>query len=155
MKGRFNMLVERVRTEMVNALKSGEKEKKTILSLLVAALDKGAKEKKSDLTTDEENQIVLKMCKQIQETIDSCPVGREDIKSKAELELSVISQFAPKMMDESEICGIIEDVVKELGCSLADIKTLNKGQVMKLLMPRVKGRADGKQVNQLVERYFK
>ena len=147
------MLVEKVRNEMVAALKEGNKERKGILSLLVSALDKAAKEKREALTETEENQVVLKMCKQLQETINTCPANREDIRKKAEFELSVTSEFAPKMMSESEICDEVQAVLDELGFETYEDK--NKGQVMKVLMPRVKGKADGKLVNLVLAKWNK
>lgn len=147
------MLVTAVRTEMVEALKTGDKNKKNVLSLLVSALDKAAKEKKSELSEQEEGQIVLKMCKQIQETIDTCPVERTDILDKAKNELSIISKFAPKQMNETEIKEVIQNVLSELKIEVPTSK--DKGQIMKLLMPRVKGKADGKLVNSLLAEYMK
>ena len=147
------MLVTAVRTEMVEALKTGDKNKKNVLSLLVSALDKAAKEKKSELSEQEEGQIVLKMCKQIQETIDTCPVERTDILDKAKNELSIISKFAPKQMNETEIKEVIQNVLSELKIEAPTGK--DKGQIMKLLIPRVKGKADGKLVNSLLAEYMK
>lgn len=147
------MLVEKVRNEMVAALKAGEKERKGILSMLVSALDKAAKEKREPLTEAEENQVVLKMCKQLQETVDTCPASREDVRAKAEFELSVVSEFAPKMMTEDEICDEVQAVLDELGLETYDDK--HKGQVMKILMPRVKGKADGKLVNLVLAKWNK
>ena len=147
------MLVDTIKKAMITAWKDGNMEKKTALSMLVDALNKGAKEKKSPLSENEENTIVLKMQKQIKETIDTCPDNREDIKNKAKYEYEVISEFAPKLMDETTIKGIIEEVLKELNLA-APISPSSKGQIMKVLMPRVKGKADGKVVNQLVAEYF-
>lgn len=147
------MLVTAVRTEMVEALKAGDKNKKNVLSLLVSALDKAAKEKKSELSEQEEGQIVLKMCKQIQETIDTCPVERTDILDKAKNELSITSKFAPKQMNEAEIKEVIQNVLSELKIEAPTGK--DKEQIMKLLMPRVKGKADGKLVNSLLAEYMK
>ena len=137
------MLVETVRKDMVQALKDGDKEKKSILSLLVAALDKGAKE----------NQIVLKMCKQIQETIDTCPVEREDIKNRAVNEYQIISVYAPKMMSKDDIAIAIFEVLNELGIDSPTVK--DKGIIMKTLMPKVRGKADGKLVNTMLSECLK
>ena len=145
-------MIEKVRTDMIQALKDGDKEKKTTLSLLVAALDKGAKEKKAPLTEDEENQIVLKMVKQIQETIDACPEERQDIKDKAEKELQAISVYAPKMMSAEDIATVFAEVLCELG--IEDPTPKDKGAIMKVLMPRVKGKADGKLVNEMIQAYL-
>ena len=137
-----------VRTDMITAMKNKEQEKKVTLSGLVNALTLAAKEKKSELTPDEENQIVLKMCKQIQETIDSCPNNRPEAKAKAEAELAIISAYAPKLMDEAEIKEVIVNVLSTLGIETPTSK--DKGVIMKNLMPLVKGKADGKLVNQVL-----
>lgn len=147
------MIVTSVRNEMVSALKAGDKDRKNILSLLVSALDKAAKEKKSDLTEQEEGQIVIKMCKQIQETIDTCPSNRNDIIEKAKMELSVISKFAPKQMSETEIKNVIDSVLSELNIENPTGK--DKGSIMKVLMTKVKGKADGKLVNAILATYMK
>lgn len=147
------MLVTKVRADMVTALKNGEKDKKTILAMLVAALDKAAKEKKADLTEDEEIQVVRKMCKQIVETIDTCPAERGDIKAKAEMELAAIQGYAPAMMSAEDIATYIAEVLHELG--IEDPTPQDKGRIMKALMPKVKGKADGKVVNVMVEAYLK
>lgn len=137
-----------VRNDMIAAMKNKEQEKKVTLSGLVNALTLAAKEKKSPLTPDEENQIVLKMCKQIQETIDSCPDNRPEAKAKAEAELAIISAYAPKLMDETEIKEVIVKVLADLGIETPTPK--DKGVIMKNLMPLVKGKADGKLVNQVL-----
>ena len=137
-----------VRTDMITAMKNKEQEKKVTLSGLVNALTLAAKEKKSELTPDEENQIVLKMCKQIQETIDSCPKNRPEAKAKAEAELAIISAYAPKLMDETEIKEVILKVLADIGIETPTAK--DKGVIMKHLMPLVKGKADGKLVNQVL-----
>lgn len=147
------MLVDIIKTEMIAAWKSGDMQKKTALSLLVDALNKAAKEKKAFLTNDEENTIILKMQKQIKETIDSCPDNRLDIKNKAEYEYKVISEFAPKLMSEEEINNMIDSIILELQLP-SPIPPTSKGVIMKNLMPKVKGKADGKLVNTLVAKRF-
>lgn len=137
-----------VRADMITAMKNKEQDKKVTLSGLVNALTLAAKEKKSELTPDEENQIVLKMCKQIQETIDSCPDNRPEAKAKAEAELAIISAYAPKLMDETEIKEVILKVLADIGIETPTAK--DKGVIMKNLMPIVKGKADGKLVNQVL-----
>lgn len=137
-----------VRADMITAMKNKEQDKKVTLSGLVNALTLAAKEKKSELTPDEENQIVLKMCKQIQETIDSCPENRPEAKAKAEAELAIISAYAPKLMDEAEIKEVILKVLADIGIETPTAK--DKGVIMKNLMPLVKGKADGKLVNQVL-----
>ena len=137
-----------VRNDMIAAMKNKEQDKKVTLSGLVNTLTLAAKEKKSPLTPEEENQIVLKMCKQIKETIDTCPDNRPEVKAKAEAELAIISAYAPKLMNEAEIKEVILNVLAELGIETPTSK--EKGLIMKALMPKTRGVADGKLVNQVL-----
>ena len=76
------------------------------------------------------------------------PEDRTDIKEECEKRLAVLEQYAPKMMDEAEIKEVIASVLSELG--IAEPTGKDKGKIMKELMPRVKGKADGKLVNQVL-----
>ena len=137
-----------VRAEMMQAMKQKEKERKDALSLLLSALKAKFIDKRSELTEEEENAVVLKEIKQAQETLDSAPADREDIKEECRLRIAVFSEFAPKQMGEDEIQKVIDNVLKELGLSNPTAK--EKGLIMKSLMPKVKGKADGALVGKLV-----
>lgn len=140
--------IDVVRAEMMQAMKQKEKDRKDALSLLLSALKAKFIDKRSELTEEEENAVVLREMKQAQETLDSAPEDREDIKEECRLRIAVFSEFAPKQMGEDEIQAVIDDVLKELGISNPTAK--EKGLIMKSLMPKVKGRADGALVGKLV-----
>lgn len=140
--------IDTVRGEMVAAMKAGNKERKEILSLLLAALKNKAIDKRADLTEEEENQVVLKEIKQINETLELTPADREDIISQCKFRISVLEEFAPKMMDTEEITQTIKEVLSALSIDTPTGK--DKGRIMKELMPRVKGKADGKLVNEIL-----
>ncbi|MFW5672400.1 MAG: GatB/YqeY domain-containing protein [Acetivibrio ethanolgignens] len=140
--------IDAVRGEMVAAMKAGNKERKEILSLLLAALKNKAIDKRADLTEEEENQVVLKEIKQINETLELTPADREDIISQCKFRISVLEEFAPKMMDEEEITQTIKEVLAALSIDTPTGK--DKGRIMKELMPKVKGKADGKLVNEIL-----
>ena len=95
--------IDMVRAEMMQAMKQKEKERKDALSLLLSALKAKFIDKRSELTEEEENAVVLKEIKQAQETLDSAPADREDIKEECRLRIAVFSEFAPKQMGEDEI----------------------------------------------------
>ena len=76
----------------------------------------------------------------------------EDIKEQCSKRLAVYSEFAPEEMSEDEIKNTIQAVLNELG--IAEPSARDKGKVMKELMPRVKGRADGSLVNRIVGEVF-
>ena len=140
--------IEEVRSAMVAAMKAGDKERKAALSFLLSSLKNKAIDMRADLTEEEENQVILKEIKQLKETIDMTPADRTDLLDEAEKRLSVLEEYAPKMMDEDEIKAVISDVISGLGIEKPLPK--DKGRIMKELMPKVKGKADGKLVNELV-----
>ena len=145
--------IELVRKEMMNAMKEKNKPRKEALSLLLAALKNKAIDKRADLTEEEENAIILKEIKQAQETLESAPAARTEIIEECRTRMAVYAEFAPKQMDEGESRASIEKVLEELKLSAPTPR--EKGLIMKNLMPLVKGKADGKLVNQLLSEYMK
>ena len=144
---------ELIKNEMIKALKAHDKETKESLSMLLQALQKAAKDKRTELTEAEEDAVILKEIKQVQETIESCPVERTDIMGFMLTRKNLYEQFAPKQMTKDAIQGIINGVIKELNIDNPTKK--DKGKIMKLLMPKVKGKADGKDVNTVVDSMLK
>lgn len=144
--------IDEVRSAMVAAMKAGDKERKATLSALLTALKNKAIDKRADLTAEEEVQVILKEIKQTKETIDTTPADRTDIIEECEKRLAVLEEYAPKMMDEEEIKTVIRDVLNDLGIEAPTAK--DKGKIMKELMPKVKGKADGKLVNELVASFM-
>ncbi len=144
--------IEEIRKDMVTAMKAGEKERKATLSALLTALKNKAIDKRADLTEEEEVQVILKEIKQTKETLDTTPADRTDIIEECTKRLSVLEEYAPKMMDTEEIKAVIQEVLSALGIDAPTAK--DKGRIMKELMPRVKGKADGKLVSELVASLF-
>ncbi len=144
--------IELVRGEMVKAMKAGDKGRKDALSALLTALKNVAIDKRADLTEEEENAVVLKEMKQLKETLEAAPSDRTDIIDECNLRLSVLGEFAPVFLSEEEIKQEIQNVLTELGITAPTAK--DKGKIMKELMPRVKGKSDGKLVNDLVAAVF-
>lgn len=144
--------IEEVRKQMVAAMKSGDKARKETLSLLLASLKNKAIDKRGDLTEEEEVQVVLKEIKQTKETLELTPADRTEIIEECKGRIAVLEEFAPKMMDEDEIRAVIASVLSDLGLEHPTGK--DKGKIMKELMPKVKGKADGKLVNEMVSTFF-
>lgn len=140
--------IDEIRKEMMTAMKNKDKNRKDSLSMLLSALKNAQIDKREDLTEAEENSIIAKEIKQTKETMDSCPADRTDIIDECKIRLAVLKEFAPEEMSADQIKAEIEAVLAELGIEEPSMK--DKGKVMKSLMPRVKGKADGKLVNQLV-----
>lgn len=138
--------IDEVRSAMVEAMKAKDKDTKETLSALLAALKNKAIDKRADLTEEEEVQVVLKEIKQTKETLEMTPADREDIIEECKKRIAVLEKYAPKMMDEEEIKAVIASVLSSLGIEAPTAK--DKGRIMKDLMPQVKGKADGKLVNE-------
>ena len=134
--------IDEVRSAMVAAMKAKDKDTKETLSALLAALKNKAIDKRADLTEEEEVQVILK------ETLEMTPADRTDIIEECEKRIAVLEQYAPKMMDEAEIKEVIAGVLSGLGIDAPTPK--DKGRIMKELMPKVKGKADGKLVNDIL-----
>ena len=142
--------VDIVRAALVQAMKSGDKERKNALSMLLSALKNATIDKREDLTDEESDVVIRKEIKQTKETLDTTPADRVEMIEQCKLRISVYEEFVPKMMDASEIDTVISEVLAELGIDSPSGK--DKGRIMKALMPRVKGKADGKLVNDMLSK---
>lgn len=132
--------------EMVAALKAGDKVKKNAISNLIAAIkkvaiDEGTRDNIPDELTD---RVILKELKSIKEQIDGCPEGREELKAEYQTNYDIISLFAPKQLSADEIKAVITEKFSDL------LASGNKGMIMKSVMQELKGKADGKLINQIV-----
>lgn len=141
-------MIDTVRAEMVAAMKNKDKPRKDSLSMLLSVLKNKAIDKRADLTEAEEFEVVKKEIKQTKETMESAPADRTDIIEECNARLAVYQEFAPEEMTEEEIRKTVTDTIGELGLEAPTGK--DKGKIMKALMPKVKGRADGGLVNQIV-----
>lgn len=145
--------IETVRAAMVAAMKAQDKPRKNALSMLLSALKNAEIDKREPLTEDEANVVVKKEIKQTQETYDTAPADRQDIRDEAAVRLTVYKEFAPADMTADQIREVIAQVLAELNIEAPAAK--DKGAIMKVLMPRVKGKADGKVVNETLASMMK
>ena len=139
--------IDEVRSAMMAAMKAKDKDTKETLSLLLGSLKNKAIDKRADLTEEEEIQVILKEIKQTKETLEMTPADRTDIIEECKKRIAVLEQYAPKMMDEEAIKAVIKETLAEVGIEAPTAK--DKGKIMKVLMPKVKGKADGKLVNDI------
>lgn len=145
--------IDVVRAAMVEAMKAKDKARKDSLSALLTALKNAQIDKREPLTEDEENAVVKKEIRQTQETYDSAPANRDDIREEAAARLAVFKEFVPEDMNVEQITEVIRSVLAELG--IEKPTGADKGKIMKVLMPKVKGKADGKLVNQTLAEMMK
>lgn len=145
--------IEVVRAAMIAAMKAKDKARKDSLSMLLSVLKNAEIDKREPLTEAEEDAIVKKEIRQTRETYDTAPEERRDIRDEAAARLAVYKEFAPEDMTGEQIAEVIRQVLAELGIETPAPK--DKGAVMKVLMPRVKGKADGKLVNETLAAMMK
>ena len=140
------MTFETLHNDMVAAMKARDKARKGVISTLIAdvkkaAIDAGTREDIGEALVD---QVILKSLKTAKEQLDSCPDERSELKAEYQYNYDVISEYAPRMMSEDEIRAYLEANFAEV------LATKNKGQIMKVVMPALKGKADGKAINVIV-----
>jgi len=140
------MTIEVLQKDMIAAMKAKDKTTKDAVSSLIAAVKKVAIDEGTRENIPEElvDRVILKEVKSVREQIDTCPDSRQDLKEQYQQTLSVIEKYAPKMMSEEEITAFITEKFADL------VAAKNKGMVMKNVMPELKGKADGKLINQVV-----
>lgn len=144
--------IEEVRKQMMAAMKAGDRPRKDALSSLLAALKAKEIDKRADLTETEENAVVAKELKELHETLDTTPADRTVAIAETKARIAVFEEFMPKLMEENEINALIDAAFAELGIEAP--APSDKGKIMKALMPKVAGKADGKLVNELVSKRF-
>lgn len=145
-------LIERIREDMKIAMKEKNQEKKNAIASLVDAAKKIVIDKGGDrvnIPDDIVSQVVLKELKTIKEQIDSCPADRTDLLTEFKKRYEYVEAYAPKLMSKDEIMKLINDKFSEV------VAGKNKGLIMKNIMPELKGKADGKLINEIVEELCK
>jgi uncharacterized protein len=130
------------------AMKSGDAVTLSTLRLLLAALQNEEIRLRRELVPEEIQRTIATLCKQRTEAIDLYRKGkRDDLAQKEEAELGVLKRFLPQPLSEDEVKSLIRVSIAE--ASAKGIQDL--GKVMKLVMPKVAGRSDGKRVNELAK----
>lgn len=132
--------------DMVAAMKAKDKLRKETISTLIQAAKKIAIDegKRDDITEEIVNRAVLKEAKTVKEQVDTCPAERTGLKEEYQTKYDIIMEYAPKMLSPEEIEEVLTAKFAEV------LATKNKGQIMKAVMAELKGKADGKDINQVV-----
>jgi uncharacterized protein YqeY len=135
-------VLERVQDDAVSALKAGDRPRVHALRLIASELQKAAKDGGSD-----ELEVLQRERKRRLEAAEAYREGgREELAASEEHEAELISSYMPAQLSDGELEAIVGDAVAESGAS----SPKEMGRVMSLVMPRVKGRADGKRVSAVV-----
>ena len=140
------MTLEKLQKDMIAAMKARDKERKDSISSLVSAvkkvgIDNGCRD---NIPEDIVDSVILKEIKSVKEQIDTCPADRTDLLEQYKARYDVFNEYAPKLLAEDEVRDILTTKFADV------IATKNKGQIMKAVMAELKGKADGKVINQVV-----
>lgn len=143
------MQLEVLRKDMVTAMKAKDKVTKEAVSSLVAAAKKAAIDEgcRDDVPEALVDRVILKELKTVKEQLETCPENRDDLREEYQARYDVIAKYAPQQMGEEEIRTYLEEKFAEV------LATKNKGQIMKAVMGDLKGKADGKLINQVVAQF--
>ena len=140
------MQMEQLQKDMIAAMKARDKVRKDAISSLVSAakkvaIDEGCRE---DIPEELVSRVILKEMKTVTEQIDSCPESRTDLLEEYQARYDIFAEYAPAMMSEDEVTAFIQEKFADI------VATKNKGMIMKNVMPELKGKADGKVINEVV-----
>ncbi|MCD6100182.1 MAG: GatB/YqeY domain-containing protein [Candidatus Marinimicrobia bacterium] len=140
-------LKERLQKELVEAMRARDTLKVDVIRLLRNSIRQKEIELKKELSDDDVIKILSNAAKQRKESIKAYEAGnREDLVEREKRELDIIESYLPEKLSQEELIKIVEDVIKEVGASsLRDL-----GKVMPKVMAKVKGRADGSEVQAIV-----
>jgi uncharacterized protein YqeY len=128
------------------AMKSGDSVTLSTLRLLLAAVHNEEIRVRKELTTEEIQKTIATLRNQRSESIDLFRKGgREELATKEEAELAVLQRFLPQPLSENEMKELIRGSIAEVGAKGVE----DLGKVMKLVMPKLSGRGDGKRINEL------
>ncbi len=141
------MTLETLQKEMVAAMKNKDKLRKDTVSSLIGAIKKTAIDERcrDNITEEFVNKVLIKEKKTMQEMIDTCPPERVETLNEYTQMMAIINEFAPQMMSEEEVRKEVYHII-----ATTDIQQTGKGALMKMVMPKLKGKADGKLINKIV-----
>ena len=141
------MQFKQLQDDMIAAMKARDKVRKDAISTLVSAAKKAAIDEgcRDDIKEELVNRVILKEMKSVKEQIDTCPASREDLLAEYQTRYDIFAEYAPQMSAEE-----VEAYITEKFADVAASK--NKGQIMKAVMPELKGKADGSVINQVVQK---
>ncbi len=140
------MKFEQLQKDMIAAMKARDKARKDSISSLISAIKKVAIDEgtRDNISDELANRVILKELKTAEEQVASCPAERTELKAEYEARAAVIREYVPQLMSA-------EEVKEVLTAQFADVlATRNKGMIMKAVMAELKGKADGKVINQVV-----
>ena len=140
-------LLKSIIDEMYLSMKSGDKEKANTLRILISKLKDQQIKLRKDISDEEVLKVIKTLVKQRKESAEIySKAGREELAEKENFEISILSNYLPKLMSDEDVLSLIKEIIDETNAKdLSDI-----GKVMPLVMQRGKGKVDGKIANRVL-----
>ncbi|TDF96738.1 GatB/YqeY domain-containing protein [Paenibacillus piri] len=144
-------LSERLNEDMKLAMKSQAKFKLSVIRMVRAAIKNIEIDQRKTLDDQEVLDVLSREIKQRKDSLQEFEkAGRDDLAETVKAEIDILMEYLPQQLTEEEVKAIVQQTIQEVGAS----SKADMGKVMSALMPKVKGRADGKLVNQAVQQYL-
>ena len=141
-------LIEQLKKNQLEARKNHEKERLSVLQVVLSVLKNESIAKQKELSDEEVVEVLQKQVKQLNDAMqDFARGGREDLVENNKREISMISEYLPEQLSEDDVLKEIEKIVAEIG----DVSNSDFGRVMRLAMAQLKGRTDGNIVSKMVK----
>lgn len=141
-------LLKQLTTDMVTAMKERDKDTLKVVRMLKAAVQNEKIELGHELSENEEVAVMSREFKQRKESLAEFEkAGRDDLVEATKKELAVVEKYLPKQLSDEEVKKVVRETIDALGAD----SMKNFGQVMGSVMPKLKGKADGKLINQTVK----
>ena len=141
-------LQQRLTDDMKTAMKAGDKDTLSVVRRAIAAMQNARIEKREDLDEQEEIKVIRSIAKQHKESIEQFrAAGREDLATKEEAELEILSTYLPAEMDQAQLEALVDAAIAESGAS----SMKDMGGVIKIVMAKAEGQAEGGAVSALVK----
>ncbi len=138
---------ERIQQDLKAAMKSGDTQRREVLRLLMAAFKQVEVDQRIELAESDALGILTSEAKKRREAIEEMDrAGRTELADQERYELGVIEMYLPEQLSRDDIEALAREAIQEVGATTPK----DMGQVMRVLMPRLKGQADGKLVNVIV-----
>jgi uncharacterized protein YqeY len=140
-------ITERLDQDMKQAMKAKDKLRLSVIRMVRTAIKNAEIDQKRTLSEDEVIAVLNRELKQSRDSLQAFEAGgRQDLIEEVQQKIAVLMDYLPQQMSEEELRAIVQSTIAETGAS----SKKDMGKVMSALMPKVKGRADGKLVNQIV-----
>lgn len=140
-------LAEQLQADMKTAMRDGDALRRDTLRMVVAAAQNAAKEKRAPLSDEETLAVLTREVKKRRESIEAYHTAeRDDLAAREQAEMDILMPYLPQQLPEDQVRALVVEAIADSGTS----SPRDMGQVMSVLMPKLKGRADGKLVSRLV-----